>query len=102
MAVRRSISNSSQRETARSFVVSASRDQSGQQSILPKVSVHSPHAYTLTNLRLRLANVDATWNVDLYVDNLFDEVAIGRVLSSPFGFASRSARRREPLASASG
>jgi hypothetical protein len=22
----------------------------------------------------------------LYVDNLFDEVAIGRVLSSPFGF----------------
>jgi hypothetical protein len=25
-------------------------------------------------------------NVDLYVDNVFDEVAIGRVLSSPFGF----------------
>ena len=43
-------------------------------------------AYTLTNLRLRLADAAATWNVDLYVDNLFDEVAIGRVLSSPFGF----------------
>jgi iron complex outermembrane receptor protein len=43
-------------------------------------------AYTLTNLRLRLSNADATWNVDLYVDNVFDEVAIGRVLSSPFGF----------------
>jgi iron complex outermembrane recepter protein len=43
-------------------------------------------AYTLTNVRLRLADDDATWNLDLYVDNLFDELAIGRVLSSPFGF----------------
>lgn len=43
-------------------------------------------SYTLTNLRLRLSNADATWNVDLYVDNVFDEVAIGRVLSTPFGF----------------
>ena len=43
-------------------------------------------AYTLTNLRLRLGNAAATWSVDLYVDNVFDEVAIGRVLSSPFGF----------------
>ena len=24
--------------------------------------------------------------MDLYVDNVFDEAAIGRVLSSPFGF----------------
>ena len=40
----------------------------------------------MTNLRLRLTDVAATWNVDLYVDNLFDEVAIGRLLSSPFGF----------------
>jgi iron complex outermembrane recepter protein len=43
-------------------------------------------AYTLTNVRLRLADDDTTWNLDLYVDNLFDELAIGRVLSSPFGF----------------
>ena len=43
-------------------------------------------AYTLTNLRLRVGDAGATWNVDLYVNNLFDEVAIGRVLSSPFGF----------------
>jgi iron complex outermembrane recepter protein len=43
-------------------------------------------AYTLTNLRLRLGNAASTWTVDLYVNNLFDEVAIGRVLSSPFGF----------------
>ena len=31
-------------------------------------------------------DVAATWNVDLYVHNLFDEVAVGHVLSSPFGF----------------
>jgi iron complex outermembrane receptor protein len=43
-------------------------------------------AYTLTNLRLRVGNADETWNLDLYVNNVFDEVAIGRLLSSPFGF----------------
>ena len=43
-------------------------------------------AYKLTNLRLRLSNADTTWNMDLYVDNVFDEVAIGRLLWSPFGF----------------
>lgn len=40
-------------------------------------------SHTLTNLRLRLADAGATWNVDLYVDNLFDEAAIHRTLSSP-------------------
>ena len=38
--------------------------------------------YTLTNLRLRLENIASNWNVDLFVNNVFDEVAIGRVLSS--------------------
>ncbi len=41
---------------------------------------------TLTNLRLRLEDISTTWNVDLFVNNVFDEVAINRVLSSEFGF----------------
>ncbi len=41
--------------------------------------------YTITNLRLRVAGVASNWNADLFVNNVFDEVAIGRVLSSEFG-----------------
>ncbi len=41
---------------------------------------------TLTNLRLRLEDISTTWNVDMFVNNVFDEVAINRVLSSEFGF----------------
>jgi iron complex outermembrane receptor protein len=40
---------------------------------------------TLTDLRLRLESISTNWNVDLFVNNVFDEVAIGRVLSSEFG-----------------
>ena len=42
-------------------------------------------AYTLTNLRLRIASQASNWNADLFVNNVLDEVAIGRVLSGPFG-----------------
>ncbi len=42
-------------------------------------------AYTIANLRLRVASDVSGWNADLFVNNVFDEVAIGRVLSAPFG-----------------
>ena len=42
-------------------------------------------AYTTANLRLRVAGLASNWNADLFVNNVFDEVAIGRVLSGPFG-----------------
>ena len=42
-------------------------------------------AHTLTNLRLRIASQASNWNADLFVNNVLDEVAIGRVLSGPFG-----------------
>jgi outer membrane receptor protein involved in Fe transport len=42
-------------------------------------------AYTLTNLRLRVESLASNWNVDLFVNNVFDKVAIGRVQSSAFG-----------------
>ena len=40
---------------------------------------------TLTNLRLRLEDIASSWNVDVFVNNVFDEVAINRVLSTEFG-----------------
>ena len=40
---------------------------------------------TLTNLRLRLEDISSSWNVDVFVNNVLDEVAINRVLSSEFG-----------------
>lgn len=40
--------------------------------------------YTLTNVRLGVSNI-ADWSMYLFVNNVFDEVAIGRVLSSSFG-----------------
>lgn len=41
--------------------------------------------YTLTNLRAGVTHIDAGWSAYLFVNNVFDEVAIGRVLSSAFG-----------------
>ncbi|MGH8237499.1 MAG: TonB-dependent receptor, partial [Steroidobacteraceae bacterium] len=41
--------------------------------------------YTIANLRLRVASLASNWNADLFVNNVLDEVAIGRVLSGPFG-----------------
>ncbi|MGH8236383.1 MAG: TonB-dependent receptor, partial [Steroidobacteraceae bacterium] len=42
-------------------------------------------AYTVANMRLRLESMASNWNVDLFVNNVFDEVAIGRILSTRFG-----------------
>ncbi|MET0535644.1 MAG: TonB-dependent receptor [Steroidobacter sp.] len=42
-------------------------------------------SYTLTNLRLGVRHDLGGWSAQLFVNNLFDEVAIGRVLSNAFG-----------------
>jgi outer membrane receptor protein involved in Fe transport len=41
--------------------------------------------YTLTNLRVGVRNESGGWSAYVFVNNVFDEVAIGRVLSSAFG-----------------
>jgi outer membrane receptor protein involved in Fe transport len=41
--------------------------------------------YTLTHLRVGIRNQMAGWAAHVFVHNLFDEVAIGRVLSNAFG-----------------
>jgi len=41
--------------------------------------------YTLTNVRLGVRDNAADWAAHVFVNNVFDEVAIGRVLSSAFG-----------------
>lgn len=41
--------------------------------------------YTLTNLRFGVRNEIAGWSAHVFVNNVFDEVAIGRVLSNAFG-----------------
>jgi iron complex outermembrane recepter protein len=42
-------------------------------------------SYTLTNLRLGVRNELAGWSAYVFANNVFDEVAIGRVLSNAFG-----------------
>lgn len=41
--------------------------------------------YTLTNVRIGVRNELEGWSAQLFVNNVFDEIAIGRVLSSAFG-----------------
>jgi iron complex outermembrane receptor protein len=41
--------------------------------------------YTLTHLRVGVRDDVAGWAAHVFVNNVFDEVAIGRVLSSAFG-----------------
>jgi hypothetical protein len=60
------------------------RPQSPRRS--PALQVALSGAYLDARLRENQINADLVANVDLYFDNLFDEVGVGRVLSSPFGF----------------
>lgn len=41
--------------------------------------------YTLTNLRLGVRHDPAGWAANVFVNNVFDDVAIGRILSNAFG-----------------
>lgn len=41
--------------------------------------------YTLTNLRVGVRNDTNGWAANVFVNNMFDEVAIGRALSNAFG-----------------